>query len=81
MARKFYKVGPVRAQSDTCFLVQNRSFLNIFTIHLEKHIGNTKNFPQLELMYVFLRENYKTLKNDFINWRFAKKTPSSIFFK
>jgi hypothetical protein len=32
---KFDEAGPVSAQSDT-FLVQNRSFLNIFTFHLEK---------------------------------------------
>jgi hypothetical protein len=59
---KFYEVGPLSAQSDTCFLVQNRSFLHIFTFHLEKHIRKTWNFAQLELMYVILRENYKTLK-------------------
>jgi hypothetical protein len=38
---KFDENGPVSAQSDTCFLVQNRSFLNIFTFHLEKHIRKT----------------------------------------
>jgi hypothetical protein len=44
------------------FLVENRSFLNIFTFHLEKHNRKTWNFAQLKLMYVFLRQNYKTLK-------------------
>jgi hypothetical protein len=54
---KFYEAGPVSAQSDTCFLAQNRSFLNKFTFHLEKHIRKTWNFAQLEFLYVFLRED------------------------
>jgi hypothetical protein len=83
--------GPVSPQSDTCFLVQNRSICNIFTFHLEKHIIKTWNFAQLELK-AFWRKKYKTLKiqpcwtqpcffrHDLINWRFAKKMPFSISF-
>jgi hypothetical protein len=59
---KIDEVGPVSAQSDTCFLVQIRSFLNIFTFHLQKHIRKTWNFAKSEHMYIFLREHYKTLK-------------------
>jgi hypothetical protein len=38
---KFCEYGPVSAQSDACFLVQNWSFFNIFTLHLQKHIRKT----------------------------------------
>jgi hypothetical protein len=53
---KFYEVGPVSAQSDTCFLVHNRSFLNIFTFHLEKYIRKTWNFAIGAYVCVFKRK-------------------------
>jgi hypothetical protein len=57
----FYEVGPVSAPSDTCFLVQNRSFLNISTFHLEKLIKNVE-LCTIGAYILFLRFNYKTLK-------------------
>jgi hypothetical protein len=56
------EVGPVSAQSDTCFLVQNRSFLNIFTFHLKKtHQKNVKIFTIGACVCVFKKkfENFE----------------------